>query len=144
MKGTVQVNEGSSAPFSISNGVKQGCVFAPVLFNLFFSCVLHHALEGLDRGVLIRYHLDGSLFDLCRLSTKTKTTEYLITEALFADDCSLLAHSKSDLQIIMSRFTEATQLFGLTISLSKTEVLLQPAQGSTAPPPTIYIGNTHT
>ena len=30
---------------------------------------------------------------------------------------------------------EATQLFGLTISLGKTEVLYQPAPGTTAPPP---------
>ena len=99
---TVQVlSDGeASEPFSISNGVKQGCVLAPILFNLFFICMLNHAIRYLqqegcvlapvlynlfficmlnhairdfEQGVYLRYWLDGSLFDLCRLRAKTKT-----------------------------------------------------------------------
>lgn len=71
--------------------LQQGCVLSPVQINHIFSCVLHHALQDLDRVVFIKYRLDGSLFDLRRLNGKTKTVERLITEALFADDCSLNA-----------------------------------------------------
>ena len=39
MVGQVVSNGVTSEPFEISNGVKQGCVLAPVLFNLFFTCV---------------------------------------------------------------------------------------------------------
>ena len=53
-----------------------------------------------------------------------------------------MAHMESDLQFIMSKFAEAAQLFGLTISLSKTEVLHQPAPGSLTPPPSMHIDNT--
>ena len=143
MVGHVLAGGDTSAPFKISNGVKQGCVLAPVLFNLFFTCVLNHALKDLDRGIYIKYRLNGSLFHLSRLRAKTKTVERLVTEALFADDCALMAHTEVDLQLIVSKFAEASQLFGLTISLGKTEVLYQPSPASTVnDPPTILIGDT--
>ena len=39
MTGQVLSDGEASEPFSISNGVKQGCVLASVLFNLFYTCV---------------------------------------------------------------------------------------------------------
>ena len=116
-------------------------VLALVLFNFFFTCVLNHAVCGLENGVYLKYRLDGSLFDLRRLNAKSKTLERLILEALFADDCALCT-SEPDLQTIVNRFAEAARLFGLTISLNKTEVLHQPAPGSPAIPPTICIDGT--
>ena len=142
MTGQVLSNGEVSEPFNITNGVKQGCVLAPVLFNLFFTCVLSHAIKDLDLGVYLRYRLDGSLFDLRRLNAKTKVVERMIMEALFADDCALMAHKETDLQLIANRFAEASRLFGLTISLGKTEVLFQPAPTSIAAPPSISIEGT--
>ncbi|CAM5131841.1 unnamed protein product [Natator depressus] len=40
-----------SDAFEIANGVKQGCVLAPVLFILFFDCVLSNATRDLDQGI---------------------------------------------------------------------------------------------
>ncbi|KAL8624073.1 hypothetical protein ACOMHN_019495 [Nucella lapillus] len=120
MTGMVLSGGEASEPFDITNGVKQGCVLAPVLFNLFFTCVLSHSVRDIEDGVYIRYRMDGSLFDLRRLSAKTKTIEKLILEALFADDCAL---TESTLQLIVNKVAEATRLFGLTISLGKTKVL---------------------
>ena len=78
----------SSIPFEITNGVEQGCILPPVLFNLFFSCVLTHALCDLERGVYLRYGLDGSLFDVRRPKAKTETLE-----RLFADSEKSAVHS---------------------------------------------------
>ena len=142
MTGQVLSNGEVSEPFNITNGVKQGCVLAPVLFNLFFTCVLSHAIKDLDLGVYLRYRLDGSLFDLRRLNAKTKVVEKMVLEALFADDCALMAHKETDLQFIVNKFAEASRLFGLTISLGKTEVLFQPAPTSIAAPPSISIEGT--
>ena len=50
-----------------------------------------------------------------------------------------MVHRESDLQIIGNKFAEASRLFGLTISLSKTEVLFQPAPAAAAHRPTISI-----
>ena len=73
MTGQVLSDGEASEPFSISNGVKQECVLAPVLFNLFFTYLLNHATRDLEQEVYLRYRLDGSLFDLRRLTTETKT-----------------------------------------------------------------------
>ena len=62
------------------------------------------------------------LFNLRRLLARTKTIEELINELLFADDCTLLAHTEEGLQHIVNRFSDATKNFGLTISLKKTKV----------------------
>ena len=129
----------ASTPFEVTNEVKQGCVLTPVLFNLFFIWVLTHALHDFERGVYLRYRLDGSLFDLRRLNAKTKTLERLILDALLANDCVLMAHSEPDLRTIIDRFVEVTQLFGLTIILDQTKVLYQPAPGTTAPPSKVSV-----
>lgn len=45
-----------------------------------------------------------------------------IQEVLFADDCTLVAHAEAGLQLTLNRFSDVSKLFGLTISLSKTEL----------------------
>ena len=80
-----------------------------------------HKIIDLHTGIYIRYRLDGSVFDLRRLAAKTKVLKRLIVEALFADDCTLLAHQENHLQTIANRFSEASKLFGLTINLGKLE-----------------------
>ena len=51
----------------------------------------------------------------------------MLMDILFEDDCALLVHDENHLQTIVKRFSEASKLLGLTISLNKTEDLLQPA-----------------
>ena len=139
MTGQVLSNGEQSDPFTISNGVKQGCVLAPVLLNLFFICVLRQAVGNMDEGVYVCFRYDGSIFDLRRLSAKTKTLNNLIQEALFADDCALMAHKPGHLQAMLNSFSDASKQFGLTISLGKTEVLFQRAPNSVVPQPAISI-----
>ena len=97
MTGQVLSNGNRTGAFVISNGVKQGCVQGPVLFSVFFTCMLSHAVQDLQKGVYIRYRLDDSLFDLCRLTVKTKNLQALLQEVLFADVCALIAHAEQDL-----------------------------------------------
>ena len=87
--------------------------------------MLKQATEDLDDDmeVYVRYHLDGSLFNLRRLQAHTKTQERLIQDLLFVDDAALVAHTERALQRVTSCFTDASRLFGLEVSLKKTEVL---------------------
>ena len=84
------------------------------------------------------FHYDGSIFDLRQLSVKTKTLNSLI-QALFADDCALMAHKPGDLKAMLNSFSDASKQFGLPISLRKTKVLFQCAPNSVAPQPAISI-----
>lgn len=74
-----------------------GYALVLIMFNI-FSCMQSHTVQDLKIGVHIQYFLDGSLFDLRCLK-------------------------ESDLQLMLDHFSEASKLFGLTISLSKTGML---------------------
>ena len=54
-----------------------------------------------------------------------------------------MAHTESALQHIVDKFAEATRLFGLTISLGKTEVLFQPSPLAAGHQPSIAIDGTY-
>jgi len=58
-----------SKSFGVNTGVKQGCILAPVIFNLFLvavTLIFRHNISAAD-GVCIKYRLDGSLFNIRRL-----------------------------------------------------------------------------
>ena len=143
-RGQVRLNGDLSEPFPISNSVKQGCVLAPTLFSIFFTMMLKQATADLedDEGVYVRYRLNGSLFNLRRLQAHTKTQERLIQNLLFADDAALVAHTERALQCMTSCFADVWRLFGLEVSLKKTEVLHQPTPHEENRPPHISIGDT--
>ena len=89
----------------------------------------------------IHYRYDGKLFNLRRLKSRSRVHASLVRDFLFADDCALAAHNAEDLQELANNFSEAAKAFGLTISISKTEVLQQLAPGANMLPPSITIDN---
>ena len=138
MTACIQYEGNISDRFDVKSGVKQGCVLAPTLFGIYFAALLHHAFKDSQDGVFIRTRSDGSMFNIRRLKSKTKTTLELIRELLFADDAALTAHTEAALQRLMDCLASACELFQLTISIKKTEVL---AQGVTTPPKITLNGN---
>ena len=55
------------------------------------------------------------------LKSKSKVSETLIRELLFADDAALTSHSVTGLQRLIDRFNDACIEFGLTVSLKKKQ-----------------------
>ncbi|XP_029637978.1 uncharacterized protein LOC115213182 [Octopus sinensis] len=76
------------------------------------------------------------------LQAHTKTQERLIQDLLFIDDAVLVAHTERALQRITSCLADASRLFGLAVSLKKTEVLHQPTPQEDYHPPHITICGT--
>ena len=138
MIGRVCADGLESDGFQVTNGVKQGCVIAPSLFSLFFAAMLKEATEDMPQGVSIRFR-SGKIFNLSRLKTSSKVTEALIRELLFADDCMMVAHTEHDLQKMVTRFSNASKNYGLQISITKTEVMFQPAPGKIHTEPEIIV-----
>ncbi|KAL8591855.1 hypothetical protein ACOMHN_044351 [Nucella lapillus] len=138
MKGTVVFDGSTSAAFNIWSGVKQGCILAPTLFGIFFAVMLKQAFGPAAEGIYLRTRSDGKLFNLSRLRAKTKVQLKCLRDFLFADDAAVTAHTAENLQQLMTRFSDACQDFGLTISLKMTQVMGQDVDS----PPAISI-NEH-
>ena len=142
MKARVNFGGELSDPIPVENGVKQGSIAAPTLFAIFFAIVFLLAFKDNDLGVYIRYRSTGKLFNLRRLTAKTKVFVQVIRDLLYADDCDLVTHTEADMQILMTAFSESCNAFGLEISLKKTVVMFQPAPGKAYNEPSIFVNNT--
>ena len=70
---SVRFNDFESDFFQIIQGVLQGDISSPTLFNVFFGFIIKMIHDTLgEMGIKLRFRLDGSLFDLRRLKAKSK------------------------------------------------------------------------
>ena len=70
----------------VTNGVQQDCVMVPTLFSMTFSAMLTYAFQDCDPGFPIRYRFDGKLFNIRRMSYKSKVQTDVLNKLLYADD----------------------------------------------------------
>ena len=98
-----------SSNFSVEVGVKQGCVLAPITFNLLLvdiTLVSHRDPQSSD-CVGIEYRLNGGLFNLRRLQAKTKTSYAVIFALQYADDATFPSLTADKLQRSVDVMSEA-------------------------------------
>ena len=113
---------------------------AQLLFCIIFSAMLHNAFRKYNSGAMIRDRSNGGLLNPQRLKARTKVSLLLLRELLFADDCALIARNEDELRSILNDFARVALRYGLTISITKTEVMPQPKLGSSPPDLVINIG----
>ena len=114
-----------SSRFPVEVGVKQGCVVAPIIFNLLLvaiSLVSHRDLQSSD-CVGIEYCRDGGLFNLRRLQAKTMTSSAVISAIQYADDAAFPCLTADRLQPSLDIMSETYLHAGLIINTTKTEIL---------------------
>ncbi|KAG7298212.1 hypothetical protein JYU34_019023 [Plutella xylostella] len=117
--------------FSVTCGVKQGCVLAPTLFALYFAAVVNESLSVSTAGVQIRFRTDGNLYNLARLKARTKVSCDTIREIMYADDLCFVSDSVEGLQEWITNFDESCRRYGLKISVGKTEVMAMDTEEGT-------------
>ncbi|VDL99483.1 unnamed protein product [Schistocephalus solidus] len=93
-----------SEALAVTNGVKQGCVFAPTLFSLIVSAMLMDAYRDEQPGIRIAYRTDGHVLNSRRIQAATRVSTAIIDDLLFADDCALNTVMEEDMQMSMDLF----------------------------------------
>ena len=114
--------------FAVEQGLRQGCVLAHLLFNIFFAAVIN--------VVSTRFKADKGIMDvLVHLRKKrgaggredaTAGESVLATSLwgmLYADDAGVVSQSPEQLRKMMGVILVVCAAFGLTVSEAKTEIM---------------------
>ncbi|VDL95282.1 unnamed protein product [Schistocephalus solidus] len=86
-----------SEAFTVTNGVKQGCVLALTLFSLMFSATLMDAYHDEHPRIRITYRTDSHLDNSQRMQTPTCVSTATVHDLLFAEDCALNTVTEEDI-----------------------------------------------
>jgi Reverse transcriptase (RNA-dependent DNA polymerase) len=126
-KAYVRVNGILADPFELECGLKQGSVFAPLLFNIFFGAIIEIFREKVlveDGGVKLKVSRNNAnIFSTIEKKIDVEE-EISVLEILFADDAVLLAPSLEKLQFMVATFANVAKAYGQLVSVGKTQVLV--------------------
>ena len=100
---TVRTELGETNEFGIGRGVRQGCVLSPLLFNTYAEEIIREALDGWKGGI--------------RFGGRK------LTNLRYADDTTILASTKEELEDGLRRIKTASETAGLYLNLRKTKVM---------------------
>jgi hypothetical protein len=118
----VRMGGGLSEWFDVQSGVRQGCVIAPLLFNIYIDFVVKQALALMPEGcgVKLAYHCDGQLH---RVKYGVAESMELVSILLYADDMALLSQDAEELAVMLQTMDRVSAGSGMRINASKTEIL---------------------
>ena len=111
--------------FEVGQGLRQGCVLAPILFNIFFTAVLNTAEERLRADPQVEADLVSirSTTLAVRDGDETPRTS-TIWSMLYADDAAIVSRSPASLTRMMTALVEVCGAYGLTVAERKTETMV--------------------
>ena len=129
MRACVRPDDGVCSDwFEVEQGLRQGCVLSPLLFNIFFVAVLNVVLQRFSEEPAIL----AELVHLKEPSTSTgpePAMDYVrraVWGMLYADDACIVSRSPQGLAKMMELIVEVCRAFALTVSAKKTETMCMP------------------
>ena len=120
--------------FAVEQILRQGCVLAPLLFNIFFAAVINLASTRFkaDKDIM------GALVHLRKKRGAEGRGEATFGESalatplwgmLYADDAGVVSQSPEQLRTMMGVIVVVCAAFGLTVSEAKTKIMCLRAKG---------------
>ena len=101
---TVKTGHGTTDWFQIGNGVRQGCIFSPCLFNLYAEYIMRNT--GLEET-----------------QAEIKIAGRNIKNLRYADDTTLMAESEEELNCLLMKVKEVSEKVGLKLNIQKTKIM---------------------
>ena len=118
----VRVDGSVTEEFVVTNGLRQGCTLAPMLFNLYFAAVMAHWRgTSSTRGIPVLFRMGRRLVG--DRTAKSRLQSVLVSDSQFADDVALYTTTRDNLQIMATEFAAPAARWGLTVSVQKTKAL---------------------
>ena len=103
LEATVRTGHGTTDWFQIGNGVRQGCILSPCLFNVYAKYIMRNAgLEEAQAGI--------------------KIARRNINNLRYADDTTLMAESE-ELKSLLMKVKEEGEKVGLKLNIQKTKIM---------------------
>eukprot|EP00660_Eupelagonema_oceanica_P008660 gene8660-6848_t len=128
MEARVRVDGSLSDAFPVRTGVRQGCLVAPTLLNLFYAAVLDAWRVGVPHDIEPRFSVGARLRGVTethgRESKYRATDTSLIDDLVYADDTAIFAASWETAKAKWRRYVDVVGRFGLTIAFSKTKTMV--------------------
>ena len=109
-----------SERFEVKTGARQGCVLSPILFNCYMDNIMREAAESMGGGISISFNTSKGLYLTYRDTVEGSTT---VQDVLYADDLTLVAEQRQDLQRVLTVVDRVCKKWGMVISVEKSKVL---------------------
>ena len=100
---TVRTGHGTMDRFQIGEGVPQGCILSPCLFNLYTEYIMQNA------------RLDGAQ---ARIKSAGRNSNNL----RYADDTSFMTDSEEELKSLLMKVKKSEKI-GLKLNIQKTDIM---------------------
>jgi hypothetical protein len=109
--------------FDIGRGVRQGCVIAPLLFNIFFDCVVRLAMSHMPEGCGVDLAYNAGAEVIPRFSSNGPSTMLTIANLMYADDLVLMSCDRCELELMLKTFDTVCGQMGMCVNAAKTELM---------------------
>ena len=101
---TVRAGHGTTDWFQIGQGVHQGCILSPCLFNLYAEYIMRNA--GLEEAQAV-----------------IKIAGRNINNLRYADHTTLMVESEGELKSLLMKVKEESEKVGLKLNIQKTKIM---------------------